>query len=103
MLRVLLLQLPQARALPGVPEERCGGRRGERATSNAVVVRSDVQADELPTRSVVLSAPTSLSARPTLLRPEIDLLAEADRVLTEQVDAIDAGGRLPSPAGRGER
>jgi hypothetical protein len=51
-----------------------------------------VQADELLPRSVVLVAPTSLSARPASFRPGIELLGETARVLVEQVGAIDAGG-----------
>ncbi len=42
------------------------------------------------TRSVVLVAPTSLSARPASFRPEIELLGDTTRVLVEQVGAIDA-------------
>jgi mRNA interferase MazF len=48
-----------------------------------------VQANELLPRSVVLFAPTSLSARPTSFRPEIELLGSRTRVLVEQVGAID--------------
>jgi mRNA interferase MazF len=66
-----------------------------------------VQAGELLPRSVVLVAPTSLSARPASFRPEIDLLGETTRVLVEQVGVIDAGrlgdlvgpGYLRSPVG----
>lgn len=49
-----------------------------------------VQANELLPRSVVLVAPTSLSARAASFRPEIDLLGKTSRVLVEQVGAIDA-------------
>ena len=58
-----------------------------------------VQADELLPRSVILVAPTSLSARPASFRPEIELLGEATRVLVEQTGAIDAG-RLGDVVGR---
>src|SRR5450755_145405 len=58
-----------------------------------------VQADELLPRSVVLVAPTSLSARSASFRPEIELLGETTRVLVEQVGAIDAG-RLGDLIGR---
>jgi mRNA interferase MazF len=58
-----------------------------------------VQANELLPRSVVLVAPTSLSARPASFRPEIELLGETTRVLVEQVGAIDAG-RLGDLVGR---
>ncbi len=58
-----------------------------------------VQADELLPRSVVLVAPTSVSARPASFRPEIELLGETTRVLVEQVGLIDAG-RLGDLVGR---
>jgi len=60
----------------------------------AVVVQSDVF---LP-RSVVLIAPTSLSARPASFRPEIDVVGESTRVLVEQVGAVDVA-RLGDLAG----
>ncbi len=50
-----------------------------------------VQANELLPRSVVLVAPTSLSARPASFRPEIDVLGSTTKVLVEQVGAVDAG------------
>ena len=58
-----------------------------------------VQASELLPRSVVLVAPTSLSAKPASFRPEIELLGETTRVLVEQVSAIDSG-RLGNMVGR---
>jgi mRNA interferase MazF len=58
-----------------------------------------VQAGELLPRSVVLVAPTSLSARPASFRPEIDLLGETTRGLVEQAGVIDAG-RLGDLVGR---
>jgi mRNA interferase MazF len=58
-----------------------------------------VQANEFLPRSVVLVAPTSLSARPASFRPEIHLLGEITRVLVEQVGAIDAS-RLGELIGR---
>jgi mRNA interferase MazF len=58
-----------------------------------------VQADELLPRSVILVAPTSLSARPASFRPEIELLGETTRVLVEQTGAIDVG-RLGELVGR---
>jgi mRNA interferase MazF len=61
-----------------------------------------VQADELLPRSVVLVAPTSLSARPASFRPEIELLGKTTRVLVEQIGAIDAG-RLGDLVGRVSR
>ncbi len=58
-----------------------------------------VQADEFLPRSVVLVAPTSLSARSASFRPEIELLGATTRVLVEQVGAVDAG-RLGDLVGR---
>jgi mRNA interferase MazF len=58
-----------------------------------------VQANELLPRSVVLVAPTSLSAKAASFRPEIDLLGKTTRVLVEQVGAIDTS-RLGSFVGR---
>jgi mRNA interferase MazF len=49
-----------------------------------------VQADELLPRSVVLTAPTSMSARPTSFRPEIVAEGKTTKVLVEQVGAVDA-------------
>jgi mRNA interferase MazF len=58
-----------------------------------------VQSDALLPRSVVLVAPTSLSAKPASFRPEIDLLGEITRVLVEQAGAVYAG-RLGDMVGR---
>ena len=58
-----------------------------------------VQANELLPRSVVLVAPTSLSARPASFRPEIEIMGETTRVLVEQLGAVDAG-RLGDMVGR---
>jgi len=58
-----------------------------------------VQANELRPRSVVLVAPTSVSARPASFRPEIELLGETTRVLVEHLGAIDAT-RLGDLVGR---
>lgn len=49
-----------------------------------------VQANEFLPRSVILVAPTSLSARPASFRPEIDVAGDRTRVLVEQVGAVDA-------------
>ena len=49
-----------------------------------------VQADEFLPRSVVIIAPTSLSAKQASFRPEIDLGGERTRVLIEQMGAVDA-------------
>ena len=49
-----------------------------------------VQANEFLPRSVVIIAPTSLSARPASFRPEIDVSGESTRVLVEQIGAVDA-------------
>ena len=48
-----------------------------------------VQANEFLPRSVILVAPTSLSARPASFRPEIDVAGERTRVLVEHVGAVD--------------
>jgi mRNA interferase MazF len=57
-----------------------------------------VQADELLPRSVVLTAPTSRSARPASFRPEIVIADTVTKVLVEQVGAV-AVDRLGSMAG----
>lgn len=49
-----------------------------------------VQADEFLPRSVILIAPTSLSARSASFRPEIEIDGRTTRVLVEQVGAVDA-------------
>jgi mRNA interferase MazF len=58
-----------------------------------------VQANELLPRSVILVAPTSLSARPASFRPEIELFGETTRVLVEQAGAIGTR-RLGDMVGR---
>lgn len=50
-----------------------------------------VQADAFLPRSVVLIAPTSLSARSASFRPEVDIEGNTTRVLVEQVGAVDVG------------
>lgn len=57
-----------------------------------------VQADELLPRSVVLTAPTSRSARAASFRPEIVIGDTATKVLVEQVGAV-AVDRLGALAG----
>jgi len=49
-----------------------------------------VQADELLPRSVVIVAPTSVSARSASFRPEIAVAGDTTRVLVEQLGAVDA-------------
>jgi len=49
-----------------------------------------VQADEFLPRSVVIVAPTSLSAKQASFRPEIDVGGQRTRVLIEQLGAVDA-------------
>lgn len=68
------LRLPK-----GIGHEQHGKRFG-------VVVQADVF---LP-RSVVVVAPTSLSARSASFRPEITVGSEATKVLVEQLGAVDA-------------
>ena len=48
-----------------------------------------VQSDAFLSRSVVLVAPTSTSAKPASFRPEIVVDGTATRVLVEQVGAVD--------------
>ena len=80
---IFSLRLPK-----GVGHEQRGRRFG-------VIVQSDAF---LP-RSIVLVAPTSMSARPASFRPEIDVSGESTRVLIEQIGAVDVG-RLGTLAGR---
>jgi mRNA interferase MazF len=67
-------------------------QQGERF---AVVVQSDVM---LP-RSVVVVAPTSLSAKPASFRPEVEVGGYRTRVLVEQIGAVDVQ-RLGRRVGR---
>ena len=57
-----------------------------------------VQNDAMLPRSVVLVAPTSLSARPASFRPEIVVDGSVTKALVEQVNAVDVG-RLGELAG----
>lgn len=57
-----------------------------------------VQADAFLSRSVVLIAPTSRSARPATFRPELLIDGETTRVLVEQVGAVDVD-HLGDPVG----
>jgi mRNA interferase MazF len=75
-----------------LPRGTCHEQRGRRY---GVIV----QANELLPRSVILVAPTSLSAKPASFRPEIELFGETTRVLVEQAGAVDAG-RLGDVVGR---
>ncbi len=79
---VFALRLPKA-----VGHEQRGRRYG-------VVVQSDAF---LP-RSVVLVAPTSMSAKPASFRAEIQIDGTSTRVLVEQVGAVDVN-RLGDLAG----
>ena len=47
-----------------------------------------VQSDALLPRSIVLVAPTSTSAKPASIRPEITIQNQVTRVLVEQLSAI---------------
>lgn len=76
------LRLPK-----GIGHEQQGKRYG-------VVVQSDA----LLPRSVVLIAPTSMSARSASFRPEIEVEGLGTRVLVEQMGAVDIG-RLGELAG----
>lgn len=48
-----------------------------------------VQSDALLSRSVVLVAPTSTSARAASFRPTVDIAGKSTRVLVEQLGAVD--------------
>ena len=48
-----------------------------------------VQSDAFLPRSVVLIAPTSISARPASFRPEVEIEGTATKVLVEQLGAVD--------------
>jgi len=48
-----------------------------------------VQSDAFLPRSVVLIAPTSISARPASFRPEVAIEGTATKVLVEQLGAVD--------------
>ena len=48
-----------------------------------------VQSDAFLPRSVVLIAPTSISARQASFRPEVDIDGSATKVLVEQMGAVD--------------
>lgn len=72
----------------GIGHEQHGTRFG-------VVIQSDAF---LP-RSVVLVAPTSMSAKPASFRPDIEIEGTSTRVLVEQIGAVDVN-RLGDLAGR---
>src|SRR5207244_11762823 len=57
-------------------------QRGRRC---AVVMQTDL----LNERSTVVVAPTSTSALPTVLRPEVEVAGRRTKVLTEQIRAPD--------------
>ena len=80
---IFALRLPK-----GVGHEQYGKRYG-------VVVQSDA----LLPRSVVLIAPTSVSARRASFRPEVEIEGIETKVLVEQVGAVDIN-RLGDLAGR---
>jgi mRNA interferase MazF len=48
-----------------------------------------VQSDAFLPRSVVLIAPTSISARPASFRPEVHIEGTATKVLVEQTGVVD--------------
>ncbi|MEB3983762.1 type II toxin-antitoxin system PemK/MazF family toxin [Mycobacterium sp. 663a-19] len=56
-----------------------------------------VQSDDLP-QSTRLVAPTSTSARPASLRPEVEIDGRMTRVVAEQAAAVDPS-RLGNSAG----
>jgi len=75
-----------------VPE---GVGHGRRVRRFGIIVQSDV----LLPRSVVLIAPSSTSARPASVRPEVEIRGQTTLVLVEQVGAVDVI-RLGRPVGR---
>ncbi|MGZ5314113.1 MAG: type II toxin-antitoxin system PemK/MazF family toxin [Solirubrobacterales bacterium] len=48
-----------------------------------------LQSSDLGTLSTSVVAPTSLSAQPSVLRPEVELLGRTTRVLLDQLGAVD--------------
>jgi mRNA interferase MazF len=80
---VMRVRLPK-----GVGHEQAGARY-------AVVL----QADEFAEHSTVVIAPTSRSRASTTFRPEVVVLGERTRVLTEQLGAVDRR-RLGDSVGR---
>jgi mRNA interferase MazF len=58
-----------------------------------------VQSDAMLSRSVVLVAPTSTSARAASFRPKLDVHGRPTRVLVEQLGAVDVN-RLGDHVGR---
>jgi mRNA interferase MazF len=75
------------------PASRRGHEQG--GTRFAVVVQS-VRFEGL---STVVVVPTSTSARPTALRPSIEVAGERTLALAEQMGAVDRS-RLGTPHGR---
>jgi mRNA interferase MazF len=59
--------------------------REQRGRRYAVVVQTDLLAQ----LSTVVVAPTSMSALPTVFRPEVEVAGRQTRVLTEQIRALD--------------
>ena len=74
---------------------RAGSGHEQRGERYAVVV----QADEFEALSTVLIAPTSMSARATWWRPDVEVAGTHTRVLVEQTAAVDPS-RLGRRAGR---
>ena len=66
------------------PSRQLRGRE-QRARRYAVVVQTDL----LEQLSTVVVAPTSMSALPTVFRPEVEVAGRATRVLAEQIRALD--------------
>ena len=57
-----------------------------------------LQADELSSWSTVIAAPTSQSARPSWLRPEVRIAGEKTQVVVQALGAFDVS-RLGASAG----
>ena len=66
------------------PPRQLKGRE-QRGRRYAVVVQTDL----LEQLSTVVVAPTSISALPTVFRPEVEVAGRQTRVLTEQIRALD--------------
>ena len=66
------------------PSRQLKGRE-QRGRRYAVVVQTDL----LEQLSTVVVAPTSMSALPTVFRPEVEVAGRATRVLADQIRALD--------------
>jgi mRNA interferase MazF len=72
-------------------------RRGRKQSGSRYAVV--LQSDDLAALSTALVAPTSLSARAAMFRPEIQLDGQSTRVLLEQLTVVDPQTELGDFAG----